>query len=99
MNSRGSRVIYDVGTGYIVATVGEMWGSGDIPPHHEIQELAYVDLPFGRIPGGRRLVSIDTATGEPILEAPELTEEQKRIKELEEDVLLLQVENEVGGIL
>lgn len=98
MNRRGARIIHEAGTGQIIAIIGEMWGSGEIPPHSEIQELSYVDLPFGRIPEGHHLVSIDPITREPILEAPEPTDEQKHIRELE-DALLLQAEKENGGIL
>ncbi|MEK4121949.1 hypothetical protein [Lysinibacillus sp. FSL K6-0102] len=99
MQELGNRVIFDTVTGRIVHQFGE--AKGVVVPHEDINGLDYVDLPYGIVGANEFLVSINPDTKEPIIEAypePELTDEQKRIRELE-DTLLLQTDNEIGGIL
>ncbi|MEG0380923.1 MAG: hypothetical protein RR603_04400 [Kurthia sp.] len=99
MNTRGQRVIFDELSGNIVATVGEMWGETTVPQHIKITKLAHIDLPYGHVPEGGYVESIDPVTRKPVIRFTNSSENQKRINRLEEDVLLLQTENESGGIL
>ena len=94
----GNRIICDQ-DGEIIFQTGEM--QGDVLARKEITELHVVDLEFGVInPLTHRIVGIDVETKRPILETVEIveSEEQKRIRELE-DALLLAADAETGGIL
>ena len=94
----GNRIIFDQ-DGEVVYQTGEM--RGDVLPRKEITELHFVDLEFGSINfETHRIIGIDVETKQPILEAVKIveTEEQKRIRELE-DALLLVADAETGGIL
>lgn len=94
----GNRIIYNQ-DGEIVYQTGDM--SGDVLPRKEITELHFVDLEYGAVNlQTHRIISIDPKTKQPILEEllVELTPEQQRIQELE-DQLLLMADAETGGIL
>ncbi|WP_405155623.1 hypothetical protein [Paenibacillus sp. FSL K6-0108] len=94
----GTRIIYDQ-DGEIIYRAGEI--QGDVLPRKEITELHYIDLEYGAIDyHTHRIVSIDPATKQPVLEELPIVEtpEQQKIKELEEQILLLANEN-TGGIL
>lgn len=97
MTENGNRIIYDATTGRIEHQTLDSRGTA---PHAEITELIYLDLPYGYIDYRKSYIeSIDLETGLPIVKDFELTDEQKRIKELEEDVELLKADEENGGIL
>lgn len=83
--------------GTIIHQTGEFQST--VNPHHDITEVNFVDIPYGST-NGFDIVKIDVETKKPILEATPVYEspEQKHIRELE-DALLLQAENEIGGIL
>ncbi|MCR8744331.1 hypothetical protein [Romboutsia lituseburensis] len=86
MKQIGNRIICDQ-DGAIMYSYGEIQGA-DIPDRKEITEIHCIDLDFGEIDYSKvRLVSIDMNTKKPITEPiePILTEEQKRIKELEQN--------------
>lgn len=94
----GNRIIFDQ-SGEIVFQTGEM--EGDVLPRKNITSLDYIDLDFGAVDlTKKRIVSIDPVSKKPVLEdiQVELTPEQQRIKELE-DQLLLMADAETGGIL
>lgn len=94
----GNRIIYDQ-DGEILFQTGEM--QGDVLPRKEITELNFVDLEFGAIDfKTHRIVKIDPNTSKPILETIEhvLTPDQQRMKDLEDQVLLL-ADASTGGIL
>lgn len=94
----GNRIIHDQ-DGRVLSQTGEM--RGDVLPHKEITELHFVDLEYGQIDISKyRIVGIDMVTRQPILEELPIyeSEEQRRIRELE-DELLLQADAELGGIL
>lgn len=94
----GNRIFYDQ-DGDIIHQTGEM--QGDVLPRKEITELNLIDLNYGAIDyNTHRIASIDTVTKQPVLETIEkpLTPEQQRIKELE-DQLLLMADANTGGIL
>lgn len=96
-----NRIIYETSIGKLIYQTGE--ASGDVPEHGEWGQLAYIEVPYGSIDYNKYFIKgINPETLEPILEAypePEPTEEQVKIKELEEDILLLQTDSLVGGIL
>ncbi|UDN58226.1 hypothetical protein [Clostridioides sp. ES-S-0010-02] len=95
---RANRIIYNQ-TGKILLQTGE--ATGDVLEHDEITELFYTDVPYGSIDYTRnRLIGINVETKEPILEEikVELTEEEKRIQELENQLLIAENEK-VGGLL
>ncbi|HEL4198616.1 hypothetical protein OKQ65_17320 [Clostridioides difficile] len=95
---RGNRIIYNQ-DGKILLQTGE--ATGDILEHDEITELHFVDIPYGSVDYTKsRIVGINIETKEPILEEMPvyLTEEEKRIQELENQLLIAENEK-VGGIL
>ncbi|HBF1316302.1 TPA: hypothetical protein KOY96_001598 [Clostridioides difficile] len=86
-------------TGKILLQTGE--ATGDILEHDEITELHFVDIPYGSIDYTRnRIIGINIETKEPILEEIPtfISDEEKRIQELENQILLNENEK-VGGIL
>lgn len=94
----GNRIIYDQ-DGEIVFQTGEM--TGDVLPRKEITELHLIDMEYGAVNfQTHRIIGIDLETKQPILEEIpiELTPEQQRIQELE-DQLLLMADANTGGIL
>ncbi|WP_077727182.1 hypothetical protein, partial [Clostridioides difficile] len=75
--------------------------TGDILEHDEITELHFVDIPYGSVDYTKsRIVGINIETKEPILEEIPVfvSEEEKRIQELENQLLIAENEK-VGGIL
>ncbi|EIS9187679.1 TPA: hypothetical protein KNH13_003649 [Clostridioides difficile] len=95
---RANRIIYDQ-TGKILLQTGE--ATGDILEHDTITELHYIDVEYGSIDYTRnRIIGINIETKEPILEEIPvfISEEEKRIQELENQILLNENEK-VGGIL
>ncbi|HBF4283996.1 hypothetical protein [Clostridioides difficile] len=96
--NRANRIICDQ-TGKILLQTGE--ATGDVLPHDEITELHCIDVLYGSIDYTKnRIIGINIETKEPILEEIPvyLTEEEKRIKELENQILLNENEK-VGGLL
>ncbi|HBH3639348.1 TPA: hypothetical protein KSK26_001170 [Clostridioides difficile] len=96
--NRANRIIYDQ-TGKILLQTGE--ATGDILEHDEITELHCIDIEYGSIDYAKnRIIGINVETKEPILEEIPvyLTEEEKRIQELENQILIAENEK-VGGIL
>ncbi|HGM1097877.1 TPA: hypothetical protein ACKOLQ_002810 [Clostridioides difficile] len=96
--NRANRIICDQ-TGKILLQTGE--ATGDILEHDEITELHFVDIPYGSVDYTKsRIVGINIETKEPILEEMPvyLTEEEKRIQELKNQLLIAENEK-VGGIL
>ncbi|HBH1733611.1 TPA: hypothetical protein KRM37_000386 [Clostridioides difficile] len=95
---RANRIICDQ-TGKILLQTGE--ATGDVLPHNKITELHYIDIPYGSIDYIKnRIVGINMETKQPILEEIPvfITEEEKRIQELENQILLNENEK-VGGLL
>ncbi|HBF1268711.1 TPA: hypothetical protein KNR57_003776 [Clostridioides difficile] len=96
--NRANRIICDQ-TGKILLQTGE--ATGDVLPHDEITELHCIDVLYGSIDYTRnRVIGINIETKEPILEEIPvfITEEEKRIQELENQILLNENEK-VGGLL
>lgn len=97
VNEIGNRILFDAVTGEILHQTGEM--VGDVSNRLPIQNLSYMDLPFGFTDYTKNIIkSIDVESGIPVLESLPETKEQRKIRELE-DALLIQAENENGGIL
>ncbi|HBF9405405.1 TPA: hypothetical protein KO289_003332 [Clostridioides difficile] len=95
---RANRIIYDQ-TGKILLQTGG--ATGDILEHDTITELHYIDVEYGSIDYTRnRIIGINIETKEPILEEIPvfISEEEKRIQELENQILLNE-NKKVGGIL
>ena len=95
MDKTGTRVFYDAANGNVVATLHRVFGGIERQP---IEQLEYLDIGFDSFdPMSQEVVSVEN--GQPVIVSIyQESEEEKRIRELE-DVLLLQAENEVGGIL
>lgn len=96
--NRANRIIYDQ-TGKILLQTGE--ATGDILQHDTITELHCIDVEYGSIDYTKnRIIGINIETKEPILEEIPIfvTEEEKRIQELENQLLIAENEK-VGGIL
>ncbi|MDN9637756.1 hypothetical protein KLL63_17610 [Clostridioides difficile] len=96
--NRANRIICDQ-TGKILLQTGE--ATGDVLEHDTITELHFVDVPYGSVDYTKsRIVGINIETKQPILEEIPvyLTEEEKRIQELENQLLLNENEK-VGGLL
>ncbi|HEK8692513.1 TPA: hypothetical protein ACGY75_003437 [Clostridioides difficile] len=96
--NRANRIIYNQ-NGKILLQTGE--ATGDILEHDTITELHYIDVEYGSIDYTRnRITSINPETKQPIVEEIPvyLTEEEKKIQELENQILLNENEK-VGGLL
>lgn len=99
----GNRVFYDSVTGVKLWETGEVAASPQPVAHKEIVgQVAYVDLEEKSYDHTKVFIaSIDPETKEPVFEAyplPEPTEEQLRLKQLEEENALMKEEQLVGGI-
>ncbi|UWD47168.1 hypothetical protein NYR90_11495 [Clostridioides difficile] len=96
--NRANRIIYDQ-TGKILLQTGE--ATGDVLEHDTITELHCIDVEYGSVDYAKnRITSINIETKEPILEEIPVyvSEEEKRIQELENQILIAENEK-VGGIL
>ncbi|HFL2423397.1 TPA: hypothetical protein ACG3Q2_002275 [Clostridioides difficile] len=96
--NRANRIIYDQ-TGKILLQTGE--ATGDILEHDTITELHYIDVGYGNIDYSKQYIeSINPITKELILKDIPiyLSEEEKRIQELENQLLIAENEK-VGGLL
>ncbi|HBH1541598.1 TPA: hypothetical protein ACGI4V_002614 [Clostridioides difficile] len=96
--NRANRIIYDQ-TGKMLLQTGE--ATGDVLEYDTITELHCIDVPYGSIDYEKyRIIGINIETKQPILEEIPvyLTEEEKRIQELENQILLNENEK-VGGLL
>ncbi|EGT3900971.1 TPA: hypothetical protein KOS69_003936 [Clostridioides difficile] len=96
--NRANRIIYDQ-TGKILLQTGE--ATGDVLEHDTITELHCIDIEYGSIDYTKnRITGINIETKEPILEEIPIfvSEEEKRIQELENQLLLNENEK-VGGLL
>ena len=94
----GNRIFY-YQDGEIIFQTGDM--EGDIPKKKDNTSVNYIDLPFGYVDWRtQRIVSIDPVTHEPVIEIiePILSEEQQKIQELENQLLLAE-DAAAGGIL
>lgn len=95
---RCNRIIYNQ-DGKILLQTGE--AIGDVSEHDTITELHYLDIEFGSIDYSKQYIeSINPTTKELILKDIPiyLSEEEKRIQELENQILLNENEK-VGGLL
>ncbi|GLC87479.1 hypothetical protein [Lysinibacillus piscis] len=98
MDRVGNRIFYNKSTGNIIFQTGE--AEGNVVPHDDTIEITYLDIPFGTMDYVKSYVSKIDENGNPVVKNYDIPEtaEQRRIRELE-DALLLATENEVGGIL
>ena len=88
--TRANRIIFNNATGNIIAMTGEARGNS-LTPHEKISSLGYVDLEYGSIDYSKYYIKgINVRTRQPILEEIPVmnteTDEQRRIKELEEQL-------------
>lgn len=93
----GRRIIFDQ-DGEIIMMYGEM--EGDVIPRKAISKIDYIDIPFKSIPDNCYIEKIDVVNNVPIVKKlkMELTEEQQRMQELENQLLIAENEK-VGGLL
>lgn len=93
----GTRIIYESNSKNIATILHRM--EGNVLERSD-EPLMYVDIPYDSFHPTTHYISGIDEDGMAIIEKLPIheTEEQKQIRELE-DVLLLQTENEVGGIL
>lgn len=95
---RGNRIIYDTTTGKVIHQTGE--AAGDILPHDDWHGIAFIEISYGAIDYSKCYIQRIDEDGNPVIMTYDIseTEEQLRIRELE-DALLLQTDLENGGIL
>ncbi|MCI9975606.1 hypothetical protein JY742_05695 [Clostridioides difficile] len=94
----GKLIIYD-DKGKILFQSGE--GKGDLIPYDKNMKVDWLEIKYNSIDYSKyRIVGINVETKEPILEEIPVyvSEEEKRIQELENQILLNENEK-VGGIL
>ena len=94
----GNRIIFDQ-DGELIYTYGEM--TGDILPRKDLTSINVIDLDYGEVDySTHKIVKIDIDTMNPIIEPLPFFEsdEQRQIRELE-DMLLMQLDADLGGIL
>ncbi|GLC88710.1 hypothetical protein [Lysinibacillus piscis] len=92
----GNRIYYNASTGNILFTAGEI-NNAEAP--RDVDEIVeFIDVDYGSIDYSKNMIiGIDMENRVPILQPIE-NEEQRRIRELE-DALLLAADAENGGIL
>ncbi|MEG0259614.1 MAG: hypothetical protein RR595_12085 [Lysinibacillus sp.] len=97
MNSVVSnRVFHNAKTGEVIFQTGEVFGS--VHQRDPEEEVAWLDVEPGRVDYTSEYISaIDIETRDLVISKFPKTDKQ-RIQELE-DELLLQTENEIGGVL
>lgn len=95
MEKIGTRVFYDEADGRIVATLHRLVGG---LPRQPITDLQYMDIPYdGFDPLNADIERIEN--GKPVIISTYVeTDQERHIRELE-DLLLMQAENDIGGIL
>lgn len=93
----GTRIIYEENSQNVVTVLHRM--EGDVAERSN-ESLVFVDIPFDEFDPITHLIKGIDSDGKAIIEAILIqeTEEQRRIRELE-DALLLQADEETGGIL
>ena len=93
----GTRVIYEVESKNIVSVLHRM--DGEVSERSN-EQLAYIDIPYDNFNPVTHFIEGVDENGDAIIKPLPIqeTEEQRRIRELE-DALLLQTDNELGGIL
>lgn len=101
--SRGNRIFFDSATGVKLWETGPIFETTKLVAHQEIVgQIDFIDLEVNSYDHTKVFIaSINPETKEPVFEAypTQATEDQMRIKQLEEDVLLLQTDANEGGIL
>ncbi|HBG2467994.1 hypothetical protein M1076_15535 [Clostridioides difficile] len=96
--NRANRIICNQ-EGKILLQTGE--ATGDLLEHDEITELHCIDVPYGSIDYAKnRITGINIETKQPILEEIPtfISDEEKRIQELENQLLIAENEK-AGGLL
>ncbi|UDN56908.1 hypothetical protein [Clostridioides sp. ES-S-0010-02] len=94
----GKLIIYD-NKGKILFQGGE--GKGDLIPYDKDMKVDWLEVKYNSIDYSKyRIIGINVETKEPILEEIPvfITEEEKRIQELENQILIAENEK-VGGLL
>ncbi len=93
----GTRIIYEENSKNIVTVLHRI--DGDVLERSN-EPLVYIDIPFDEFDPITHLIKGIDSEGKAIIEAIPIqeTEEERRIRELE-DTLLIQTDNEIGGIL
>lgn len=93
----GTRIIYEENSKNVVTVLHRM--EGDVVERSN-ESLVIVDIPFDEFDPITHLIKGIDSDGRAIIEVIPLqeTEEQRKIRELE-DTLLIQTDNEIGGIL
>ncbi|MGE7023065.1 hypothetical protein [Solibacillus cecembensis] len=93
----GNRIYYKANNGFVIFQTGELNNTEGQRPDEEIK---YIDVPFGSIDYSTSYIAgVDIESGKPIVKVfIEGVPEEGYTRELE-DALLLQTENETGGIL
>ena len=92
----GRRIFFDE-EGEIIFYEGQ--SKGNVPERKNIKKIEYIDLPYDYIDYEKyKIIGINIETKQPILEEIPIymSEEEKRIQELENQ-LLLAVDKELGG--
>lgn len=93
----GNRIYYNASTGNILFIGGEINNADVSRDANEIVD--FIDVEYGSIDHSQHMiVGVDKENRTVILQQLIENEEQRRIRELE-DILLLQADNEHGGIL
>ncbi|MDM5230169.1 hypothetical protein [Lysinibacillus pakistanensis] len=94
-----NRIIYNKVTGTILHQSGE--AKGDVVPHEEDVELAFIDVPYGSIDYSKSYIQRIDEDGNPVIKEydRELSPVEIENAKLKEDIILLQTDSEVGGIL
>lgn len=92
----GRRIFFDE-EGEIIFYEGQ--SKGNVPERKNIKKIEYIDLEYDYVDYDKyKIIGIDVGTKQPILEEIPIcmSEEEKRIQELENQ-LLLAVDKELGG--
>ncbi|AVK83526.1 hypothetical protein C3943_08090 [Lysinibacillus sp. B2A1] len=100
MKKRGNRIIYETVSGKIIHQTGEALGETEF--YDDWQGLSYIEIPHGAIDYFKRYVaSVDVKTKKAIIKSyvVQKTEQELFIEKMKEEMEMLKLQVELGGIL
>lgn len=101
MYKTGTRVIYNQ-LGELVAIMGDVSSETHKIERPDTSKLYCLDLPYGEIGNERYLIGVDVLTKQPKYKYHEKVEPspiEKENMKLKEDLILMGLENELGGMI
>lgn len=100
MLKRGNRIIYNTSTGKVIHQTGE--AAGNILPHDDWNDIAYIEIPYGAIDYTKKYVAgVDIKTKRAVIKSyeVELTEQEKEMIRMKEDAEIYKAQGVLMGFI